>query len=229
MLTTLRRDRRNRRQALFTLEALDNRLVLSAGAGAVAGAAHAAAVEARHARIEARHEARLAARAAMAAPAPVAVTAKVSTPVAAAAASTGSSAATPSAAVATPVKGSSGPIGTIPTLPTGGSSTLPVTLPSNVSAQLQMLYNAYESAGGGSTAPSEPGLQISGSSVEVSIKVSPGTAFDTALADLQKDGMQVSSSSSTYNLIDGMLPISELPAAAQVAAGVVAAPAPVLQ
>jgi hypothetical protein len=215
MLTTLHHDRRTGRQATFTLEALDDRLVLSvAGAGAVAEAAgsHAAAVEARHARIEARHEAKLAARAAMADPAPVTATARVSTPVAAAAASTGSSAATPSAAVATPVKG----------------TTQPVTLPSNVSAQLQALYNAYQSAGGGSTAPSEPGLQISGSSVEVSIKVSQGTAFDTALADLQKDGMQVSSSSSTYNLIDGLLPISELPAAAQVATGVAAAPAPVL-
>jgi hypothetical protein len=38
MLNTLRRDRRNRRPASFTLEALDDRIVLSAAAaGAVAG------------------------------------------------------------------------------------------------------------------------------------------------------------------------------------------------
>ena len=48
MLTTHRRDQRSRRQALFTLESLDDRLVLSAAAtGAVA--AH---LEARFVRIE---------------------------------------------------------------------------------------------------------------------------------------------------------------------------------
>ena len=63
----IRRDRRARRQALFTLEALDDRLVLSAaaaGAAAEAAGAHAVPAEVRHeaklARIEARHEAKLA-------------------------------------------------------------------------------------------------------------------------------------------------------------------------
>ena len=62
MLTTLRRDRRTRRQANFNLESLDDRLVLSvASGGAVAEAAgaKAAILEHRHEVRAARHEAKL--------------------------------------------------------------------------------------------------------------------------------------------------------------------------
>jgi hypothetical protein len=95
-----------------------------------------------------------------------------------------------------------------------------------VAAPLQVLYGEFQSSnydGGDSddfTAPTDKLLQISGSSVAVSLKIGSGTDFATALSQLQSDGMQVSTSDSTYALIEGMLPISELPAAAQVAASV---------
>jgi hypothetical protein len=104
-------------------------------------------------------------------------------------------------------------------------------VPANVAAPLQSLYNEYAAAGSGTFKPSQPTdsqLQISGNNVEVSIKVGSGTAFATALAQLQTDGMQVSASSATYGLVEGMLPISELPSAAQLASSVNAVPPPAL-
>src|SRR5262245_51230968 len=64
MLTTHRRDQRTRRQAPFTLESLDDRLVLSAAAAGVVAEAVAARHEAKLERVAARHEAKLTARAA---------------------------------------------------------------------------------------------------------------------------------------------------------------------
>ena len=97
---------------------------------------------------------------------------------------------------------------------------------------LQSMYQEYESQGGSSSftpgQPSDKLLQISGTSVEVSLKIASGSNFDTALSQLQSDGMQVSSSSSTYALIEGMLPIAELPAAAQIAASVTPVSPPML-
>ena len=63
MLSTLRRDRRTRRHAQFSLESLDDRLVLSAGAGGAAAeavSAKAAAIEHRQELRAAKHEANLA-------------------------------------------------------------------------------------------------------------------------------------------------------------------------
>jgi hypothetical protein len=191
MLNPQRRDRRTRRHAQFHLEGLDDRLVLSAGAGgAAAGDAlhdqvthptrHAAhhAHHARHAAHHARH-----------------------------------------ANLGAPGRESSGH---------GPSGTLPA----NVAAALQSLYQEYESQGGGANfTPSQPSdqlLQIRGTSVAVSLKVSSGSDFNTALAQLQADGMQVSASSPTNGLIEGLLPIAELPAAAQVAASVAPASQSVL-
>ncbi len=62
MLTTLRRDRRTCRQANFNLEALDDRLLLSAaaaGAAADIAGSKAAFIEHRHEVQAARHEAKL--------------------------------------------------------------------------------------------------------------------------------------------------------------------------
>jgi hypothetical protein len=113
---------------------------------------------------------------------------------------------------------------------TAGSTSSSGTLPSNVSVALQSLYQEYEGQGGGSSftpsLPSDKLLQISGTSVEVSLKIGSGTDFNTALSQLQSDGLQVSSSSSAYDLIDGMVPIADLPAAAQIAASVMGAPPP---
>ena len=256
MLTTTRRDKRNRRQASLTLESLDERLVLSAaaaGAAAEAVSAKAEAVEARHeaklargearheaklARVDARHEAKLAARAAAhpTSSASVAIPITASASASATTATSASATASPTAATAAPVSGGTVtpnetrprplPVpATISQTSSSGSTsqTSSSPLPSNVAGSLQSLYTEFEGAGTGSFQPSQPNdalLQISGNNVEVSIKVGSGTDFATALAQLQSDGMQVSNSSSGYDLIQGMLPISELPAAAQIASSV---------
>jgi hypothetical protein len=104
------------------------------------------------------------------------------------------------------------------------------TLPANVSAALESLYQEYEEQGGGSdftpSRPSDRELVISGTSVAVQIKMASPGDFDQFLSDLQADGLQVISSSATYSLVEGLLPIAELPAAAQVAASVTPAPPP---
>ena len=233
MLTTHRRDQRARRQAPFTLESLDDRLVLSAAAG-VAADAVAARHEAKLERVAARHEAKLAARAAahsmLADPVAIPITGNVLASASAPAASTAIS----SVIAATPSPSG----GLIPVTPTTNPSPVTTTqsspgpLPANVAAALQSLYNEYEGAGSGSFKPSQPTdtlLQISGNNVEVSIKIRSGTAFSTALSQLQSDGMQVSSSSSTYGLVDGMLPISELSGAAQLASSVTPVSPPIMR
>lgn len=259
MLTTTRREQRTRRQARLTLESLDDRLVLSAGAAGAAaaeaaGAAspHAAVVAQRHeaqiarheaklariharheaklARIEARHEARLAARGhvtpiAFAATA-VPLNGHISDPRTAASASSPVVLVSPDSG---PINSAIQPI--LNSTPTPSTEPTSGPLPVNVAATLQSLYTEYENAGSGDFTPSQASdkmLQISGDSVEVSLKLAPGAAFDSALSQLQADGMQVSSSSADYGVINGMLPISQLPAAAQIAASVNPVPAPVL-
>jgi hypothetical protein len=243
MLTTLRRDRRTRRQANFRLESLDDRLLLSAGGGAVAeavGAGHAIVqhTHARHHHTHARHH-HTHARAAHPGFPPMApgsvtpVTIGGSMSASAPASTASGSASAPSTTV-TPV--------TMP--PSSGTSNPPSgtnsgpgssgPLPANVAAALQTLYQETQSSnydGGDSddfTAPSDKLLQISGSNVAVSLKIGSGTDFNTALSQLQSDGMQISTSSSAYDLIEGMLPIAELPAAAQIAASVTPASPPLV-
>lgn len=254
MLTTLRHDRRTRRQVNFNLEALDDRLLLSAAvAGAVADTAgsKSAFIEHRHEvqaarhqatlhRMEARHEAkldRIEAKFAKAAhPWPPAL---VTTTIIGGSTSASAKAAAASSTGATPAtSATSAPILTTATSTgssssdSGSGSNSSGTLPSHVAAVLQSMYQEYESQGGSSSftpgQPSDKLLQISGTSVEVSLKIASGSNFDTALSQLQSDGMQVSSSSSTYALIEGMLPIAELPAAAQIAASVTPVSPPML-
>ena len=74
--------------------------------------------------------------------------------------------------------------------------------------------------------PSDNLLQISGTSVMVNLKMASGGDFSTFLSQLQSDGLSVSTSSATYGLVDGMLPIADLPAVATVAASVTAVPPP---
>jgi hypothetical protein len=228
MLTTHRRDQRTRRQAPFTLESLDDRLVLSAAGAGVAAEAVAARHEAKLERVEARHEAKLAARAAAHSLSadPVAIPTKGSAK--ASAARSASSTASSPVTAATPTPSAT----TTTSSPVTTTQSAPGPLSANVAAALQSLYTEYGSAGSGSFKPSQPTdslLQISGNNVEVSIKIGSDTAFSTALSQLQSDGMQVSSSSSTYGLVDGMLPISELPAAAQLASSVNPAHPPIMR
>jgi hypothetical protein len=254
MLTTLRRDRRNRRQASFHLEPLDDRLVLSAAAaGAMAEAASSKAaiiehrhevkvarhkakldrMEARHeaklARMEARHEAKLARMHGVSMPSasmtPVMIGGSMANSTHA---SASASTSTPSTTLTPAVTTTSSSTGTNNSTSGSGTNSGPPSDPlsANVAAALQVLYQEYTSSnydGGDSddfTAPTDKLLQISGSSVAVSLKIGSGTDFNTALSQLQSDGMQVSASSTTYGLIEGMLPIGELPAVAQIAASV---------
>jgi hypothetical protein len=251
MLTILRRNRRARRRANFDLESLDARLVLSAAAaGVVAEAAGSKAAiiehrrevraeqhEAKLARMEARHEAKLARSADPIVPVTLTITG--GSTAASAQASTAASTQVPSGTVTTGTSASPKALVLAPvtvvgsgTSTSGTSSSSPGTLPSTASAALQALYQEYESQGGGSSftpsLPSDKLLQISGTSVVVSLKIGSSSNFSTALSQLQSDGLQVSSSSSTYDLIDGMLPIGELPAAAQIAASVTAVGPPLL-
>jgi len=240
MLTTTRRDQRTRRQALFTLETLDDRLVLSAAAAGVVGeavSAQGAVAEARHARHEARHArheaklarhaARLAAHSMSSSAIPISVTGAASaakaapaaaSAAAASAAATTNSTSAPAVVVAPNPGGSAGNTGN----PSSPAPTSSGPLPSNVGAALQSLYSEFKSEGDNFTAgnPIDKSLLISGSSVEVSLKIDSGSDFNTALSQLQSDGLQVSSSSATYGVIDGMLPIAQLPAAAQIASSV---------
>jgi hypothetical protein len=106
-------------------------------------------------------------------------------------------------------------------------------LPDNVSAALRSLYREFEDQGGGSRfAPAQSGarpLQVSGTRVAVLIKVAFPSALDPFLRHLRADKLKVINTTPAYGLIDGMLPITKLPAAAQDAASVTPAPRPILR
>jgi hypothetical protein len=165
------------------------------------------------------------------------------------ASSTGVSASgstSPTTATPTPITTSGGslnPGNYVPTYPTSGTgtgtgtntgsnTTSPGPLPANVSAALQSLYVEFEGSGGGSSftpsLPSDKQLQISGDSVGVDLQMSPSGNFSTFLSQLQSDGLSVSTSSAAYGQVDGMLPISDLPTIAQVAASVTPMSPPIL-
>jgi hypothetical protein len=193
---------RHDRRALPASEALDERLVLSAASAAVAALHHdirlEQRLEARLAGMESRHGS----HATRAESHLVARIARLDARIALLEASTS------------------------PPVPSPGP------LPGNVASALQSLYQEYEAEGSGSSftpsLPSDKLLQISGTSVAVDLKMPPAGDFNSFVAMLQSDGVQVTSSSAAYGLVEGMLPIVELPAVAQVAASVTPTPPPVL-
>ncbi len=220
------RDQRTRRNAHFTLESLDDRIVLSAAAAAEAAVnAKAVLLEQKHevrlARLEARHAARLGKANGAATPIVINASTSTTTPVSVspvavdAALATTFSVGHPSPSHTRLPVSTTSPI-SVPELipPSTTHASSPGPLPANVAAALQGLYEEYESQGGGSSfTPDEPNdklLVISGTSVGVQIKASASADFNTLVSRLQSEGMQVSSSSATYGLIDGMLPIAEL-------------------
>lgn len=104
-------------------------------------------------------------------------------------------------------------------MPTSNSNS-PGTLPANVGAPLQSLYAQYEAyESSGASGPFRPtginGVVINGTSVGIQVKSNNMGDFSSFVSTLENDGMQVQSSSSTYGLVNGMLPISQLPAVAQ--------------
>lgn len=227
----------------------------AAEAAVAAHANHSALVEqhqearlARHeahlARVQSRHEARLARREArfarqhqMPTPAVALQTISLSpmpTVATRAAATHGPTPSPTPASSGTGTTGTMAPLTTTPTpVSTGstGDNTSPGPLPANVSAPLQTLYSEFQ-AGNGHVEPSQPSdqmLQISGDSVEIRVKVGSGQDFNAVLSQLESAGMTVDASSSEYGLIDGMMPISALAQAAQVASSVTEVPKPRLQ
>jgi hypothetical protein len=112
----------------------------------------------------------------------------------------------PSAPVTTSPGSGSGSTGT------GTTSTNP--LPDNVAAVLDTVYEEFQN--GTLPTSSQPGqVEIQGSNVGVQIHVSNSADFSSVLSQAQSLGLQVTTSSAAYDLIDGFLPIAQLPAAAQ--------------
>jgi hypothetical protein len=100
------------------------------------------------------------------------------------------------------------------------SPALIVTLPTNVDWRLQSLdlqYQAFVNAGGeGTFSPTGvEGLQINGNHVAVKVSTLDGRQFARILAELQRDGFRVTQSSLLDGVIDGKLPIGQLPTVAK--------------
>jgi hypothetical protein len=170
MLTTQRRDRRVRRQARFRLESLDDRLVLSAGAGGAAAEAMVQYPADNHAHIAHLHHHT-----------------------------------------------------NYPRLRAARGHRPPAALPANVSPALRSLHREYENQGGSSVLPVIPSggpLLISESRVVVRIKAAFPPALDAYLPKLRADGLQVIRTMPAYGVVEGLLPIAELPAVAHDAAWV---------
>jgi hypothetical protein len=118
----------------------------------------------------------------------------------------------------TPVPVSSTPA---PVSSGSGSSGSPTTttttsnpLPDNVSAVLDTIYTEYEN-GNLSTTTGPGQVEIQGSSVGVQMRTSNSADFAAMVSAAQSMGLQVTTSSAAYDTVIGFLPISELPAVAQ--------------
>ena len=98
-----------------------------------------------------------------------------------------------------------------------GSQT---SLPPNVSQTLDVVYDAYEQDPGGFPADLPPTnganlVVIQGTSVGIQVHDSNPAEFAALLTDLQNAGMQVTIASAQYGTVVGMLPVSQLPAVAE--------------
>jgi hypothetical protein len=93
------------------------------------------------------------------------------------------------------------------------TASIPVALPSNVSQSLGAAYQAFVSNQSAPPASQFPLLRFQGNSVGVDVKVTGN--FTQAVAQLQSLGMSVTSTSAANDLVEGFLPLSALPTAAQ--------------
>jgi hypothetical protein len=94
------------------------------------------------------------------------------------------------------------------------------SLPANVAVTLDVVYDAYQQNPGQFPAnlPATDGANlvvIQGSNVGIQVHDGNPTDFATLLTELESDGMQVTTSSAQFGTIVGMLPISQLPAVAE--------------
>jgi hypothetical protein len=103
----------------------------------------------------------------------------------------------------------------------GGSSdtSTPSSLPPNASPTLAAIYDAYTQDPTNFLADIQSmgvagKVVIQGSNVGIQVHDNNPADFATLVSQLQADGMQIVSSSATYGLVEGMLPIAQLPAVA---------------
>lgn len=88
-----------------------------------------------------------------------------------------------------------------------------------MSQTLGVIYAAYEANPSDFPAniPATNGanrVQIQGTSVGIDIRDNNTADFNTFLAELQSAGMQITDSSAQYGVVDGFLPVAQLPAVA---------------
>ena len=94
------------------------------------------------------------------------------------------------------------------------------SLPPNVSQTLDVVYDAYEQNPGGFPAnlPATSGANlvvIQGTDVGIQVHDSNPAEFAKLLTDLKNAGMQVTIASAQYGTVVGTLPVSHLPAVAE--------------
>ncbi len=111
-----------------------------------------------------------------------------------------------------------------PSAPTSGSqsgtdSSSSSSLPPNAAAVLDVIYDAYTQSPSDFAAnlPSTDGANrvvIQGTNVGIQVSDNNPADFNTLVSQLQAAGMQITTSSATYGLVVGMVPIAQLPAVA---------------
>jgi len=108
-----------------------------------------------------------------------------------------------------------------PPSPTAGSTTdLPTSLPANAGNVLNTIYQEYldfaKNGGTGTFVSSwSPYVVIQGTDVRVDVHGDGSGNFGSLVSDLQNMGMQITATDSVTQTVEGMLPIAQLPSAAQ--------------
>ena len=105
----------------------------------------------------------------------------------------------------------------------GSSDPTATPLPANVSVQLDTVYEEYEN--GDLTSSNAPGqVEIQGTNVGIDIHAGNASEFNAMVTALEGLGLQVTAVSDTDDVVEGLLPIAQLPAAAQVTGSPAIAP-----
>jgi hypothetical protein len=87
----------------------------------------------------------------------------------------------------------------------------------NAGVDLINIYQQFEAQGGGSTfTPSGAGVvEIKGTSVGIDAHMKAGGDFNSYVSTLSSLGMQIQRQDAAHGLVEGLLPIGQLVAAAQ--------------
>jgi hypothetical protein len=107
------------------------------------------------------------------------------------------------------------PTGPTPTPSNPTNPTATGSLPANVSQPLQELYQQFQATSGDTF--KVVGLNfliVNGTNVGVQVHGNGTGDFNALVATLQSDGMQVVDTDATSQLVEGMLPIAQLPTVA---------------